>query len=170
MIFFGSIFVAAATFLAVGAASAADWPLPAPVGYAQSGCGGCNAGYAPILYATPVMPAPIVVGTGCSGCGGYAPAPAYGNWGCGGCRAPVASGGCCAAAAPVGYGCGGCGVPAVYTPPAPIYVVNQGPEFVGPGVMVPYHTYAPPAEYAPPPAYPPYYSHRSYWRRPYWHG
>ena len=56
-----------------------------------------------------------------------------------------------------GYsGCGNCGVPAVYTTPAPLYVVNQGPAFEGPGLMVPYHSYAPPVEYAPPPAYPPY--------------
>ena len=54
-----------------------------------------------------------------------------------------------------GYsGCGNCGAPAVYTTPAPLYVVNQGPAFEGPGLMVPYHSYAPPAEYAPPPAYP----------------
>jgi hypothetical protein len=198
MSFFRFILVAVVTFLAVGAtsASAADWPLPAPVGYAQAGCGGCNVGYAPIVYATPVTPAPIVVGTGCGGCGGYAPTPAYSNWGCGGCGAPVAYSGCCGVTGPVAFGCGNCGIPAVYTPPAPIYVVNQGPEYVGPGVTVPFHTYAPPAQYAPPPAYPPYYSHRyyprvaygahayyhphlygprlygprSYWRRPYWHG
>ena len=35
-------------------------------------------------------------------------------------------------------------------------MVDQGPDFAGPGIMEPYRTYAPPAEYAPPPAYPPY--------------
>ena len=80
--------------------------------------------------------------------------------------APVAqwSGGCGGCGAPVGYGgygggdsgCGNCGVTAVYTTPAPLYVVNQGPDFEGPGVFVPYHSYAPPAEYAPAPDYPPY--------------
>lgn len=38
--------------------------------------------------------------------------------------------------------------------PAPIYVVNQGPDFTGPGIMVPYHTYAPAAAFAPAIDYP----------------
>ena len=33
--------------------------------------------------------------------------------------------------------------------PSPLYVVNQGPEYTGPGLMVPYGTYAPAAAYAP---------------------
>ena len=74
-----------------------------------------------------------------------------------------------AAHAQVGYGfgptgCGGgCGAVA-YAPilyaqpiaPAPVYMVDQGPDFTGPGIMEPYRTYAPPAQYAPPPGYPPY--------------
>ena len=61
--------------------------------------------------------------------------------------APVA-----AASVPVVYA-----VPALEpTPiaPAPIYVVNQGPEYAGPGLMVPYRTWSPAAAYAPPSAYP----------------
>ena len=33
--------------------------------------------------------------------------------------------------------------------PSPLYVVNQGPEYSGPGLMLPYGTYAPGAAYAP---------------------
>src|SRR5271169_3509237 len=41
-----------------------------------------------------------------------------------------------------GGGCGGCGssfgyAAATYAPASPLYVVNQGPEYGGPGVMVP---------------------------------
>jgi hypothetical protein len=100
-------------------------------------------------YAAPVAYAPPVYAGGCGGCGGvvvpYAqPVAPVASWGmgCGGCGAPVM------------YGCGGCGGYGVYgelTPvaPAPIYVVNQGPDFSGPGLMVPYHTYSPIAAYAP---------------------
>ncbi len=64
--------------------------------------------------------------------------------------------------------CNTCGVQTpVYTQPAPLYVVNQGPDYSGPGVMVPFRTYAPPAEYAPPPYYPSY--GRRYYPRPYYH-
>jgi hypothetical protein len=38
-------------------------------------------------------------------------------------------------------------------PPAPIYVVNQGPDYTGPGLMVPYRVYGPDAGAAPPTAY-----------------
>jgi hypothetical protein len=158
MSFHRSTLVAIATFFTVGMTSVAfagccDWGTPAPVVYAPSGCGGCGAAYAPIVYATPIAPAPITVG------------------GCGGCGTPTAAFSFVQPVAPMptivgtwGGGCGGCGAPVVYTAPAPIYVVNQGPEYTGPGVMVPYRTYAPPAEYAPPPAYPPYiyHSHRYY--------
>jgi hypothetical protein len=59
-------------------------------------------------------------------------------------------------------GCG-CGRQVVYAAPqvevtpvalAPIYVVNQGPEYSGPGIMVPYHTYSPAAAWAPASGYP----------------
>ena len=120
--------------------------------YAQGGCGTCGAtAYAPIVYATPIAPAPIAVGYGCGACGTPTAAVTF--------VPPVAP-------TPT-YGCGGCGSPAVYNAPAPLYVVNQGPDFSGPGVTVPYETYAPPAQYAPPPYYPPYYRPHSLlsWRR-----
>lgn len=125
------VLVALATIFTAGITSAAlaccEWGGPAPIGYGYGyGCGGC----APVAtYAEPVVP-PLVT-------------PAVG-WG-GGC-------GCSA--------CGGCG--AVYatpalepTPiaPAPIYVVNQGPDYTGPGLMVPYRVYGPDAGAAPPAAY-----------------
>jgi hypothetical protein len=52
----------------------------------------------------------------------------------------------------VSYGCGGCGQSLAYAAaplmepqiaPAPIYVANQGPEYAGPGIMIPYRTWAP---------------------------
>jgi hypothetical protein len=155
MSFQRSILVAIATLITMGMTQ---------VAFAQTGCGGCGtAVYAPVIYATPIAPQPIAVG--CGNCGApvtccapsvavYAAPVAQWGGGCGGCGAQVGYGG--------GYGggynggCGNCGVPAVYTTPAPLYVVNQGPAFEGPGLMVPYHSYAPPVEYAPPPAYPPY--------------
>jgi hypothetical protein len=103
---------------------------PAPVTYGYSGCGGCGAPTAAAVYAEPVAPAP----------------------------APVAwSGGCSCA-------CGGCrgfflsyATPAAEPmpiAPAPIYVVNQGPDYTGPGIMVPYHTWTPAQSYVTPGAYP----------------
>jgi hypothetical protein len=190
MSFHRSIFVALATVFAVGMSPAAfaqccgGYQAPAPVYYApaggcggcgettfapaytQTGCGGCGAAYAapafaqggcgtcgatayaPIVYATPIAPAPISVGYGCGTCGTPTAAVTF--------VPPVAP-------TPT-YGCGGCGSPAVYTQPAPLYVVNQGPDFTGPGVTVPYETYAPPAQYAPPPYYPSYYRPHSYYR------
>jgi hypothetical protein len=157
MSFKRSILVAIATLITVGMTQ---------VALAQTGCGGCGtAVYAPVIYATPIAPAPIAVG--CGNCGvpvtccapsvaAYAaPVPEWGG-GCGGCGTPVGYGGYGGGYGGGYSGCGGCGVPAVYTTPAPLYVVNQGPAFEGPGLVVPYHSYAPPVEYAPPPAYPPY--------------
>ena len=171
MSFQRSILVAIATLITVGMTQVAfagccDWGGEAPITYAQPGCGGCGTvAYAPIIYATPIAPQPIAVG--CGGCGApvtccapsvavtYAAPVAQWGVGCGGCGAPVGYGGYGGYGG--GYsGCGNCGVPAVYTTPAPLYVVNQGPAFEGPGLFVPYHSYAPPAEYAPAPAYPPY--------------
>jgi hypothetical protein len=159
MSFHRSVVVALATIFAVGMAPAAfagccGWDAPAPVyyapqGYAQGGCGSCGVtAYAPIVYATPIAPAPIYLGGGCGGCGTPTAAVTF--------APPVAP-------TPT-YGCGGCGAPVVYTQPAPLYVVNQGPEFSGPGITVPFETYAPPAQYAPPPYYPPYYHPQSYYR------
>jgi hypothetical protein len=172
MSFQRSILVAIATMITVGMTQVAfagccDWGGQQPVAYAQTGCGGCGtAAYAPIIYATPVAPQPIAVG--CGNCGApvtccapsiaasYAAPVAQWSGGCGGCGAPVGYGGYGGYGGGYNNGCGNCGVPAVYTTPAPLYVVNQGPAFEGPGLMVPYHSYAPPVEYAPPPAYPPY--------------
>jgi hypothetical protein len=161
MSFKRSILVAIATLITMGMTQ---------VAFAQTGCGGCGtAAYAPVIYATPIAPAPIAVG--CGNCGApvtccapsvaasYAAPVAQWGGGCGGCGAPVGYGGYGGYAGGYGggySGCGNCGGPAVYTTPAPLYVVNQGPAFEGPGLMVPYHSYAPPVEYAPPPAYPPY--------------
>ena len=182
MSFQRSILVAIATMITVGMTQVAfagccDWGGQAPIAYAQTGCGGCGtAAYAPVIYATPIAPAPIAVGTGCGNCGApvtccapsvavYSAPVAQWGGGCGGCGGQVGYGGYGAQVGYGGYGgygggynggCGNCGVPAVYTTPAPLYVVNQGPAFEGPGLMVPYHSYAPSAEYAPPPAYPPY--------------
>jgi hypothetical protein len=160
-----------------------------PVAPAQIYVGGCGGGCgmpAPVVQAPccatmlPPEPAPVPtilsVGNGCGGgCGGGSIFNALGagfgaGWGggCNNCAAPVAS--CCAVPAPAPVACCAapapvspcCGTPAVYTAPAPLYVVNQGPDFNGPGIMEPYRTYAPPAMYAPPPAYPPYPMHRYY--------
>ncbi len=115
--------------------------------------------YAPIVYATPVAPAPI--GVGCGTCGtpiaAVTFAPAWN--GCGACGAP----------APVTWNpCNTCGVQfPVYTQPAPLYIVNQGPDYSGAGLVVPFHTYSPPAEYASAP-YTPQYEPR-YYPRPYLH-
>jgi hypothetical protein len=101
-----------------------------------------------MVYATPIAPAPISVGYGCGACGTPTAAVTFVPQ-----VAPTPT-----------YGCGGCGSSAVYNAPAPLYVVNQGPDFSGPGVTVPYETYAPPAQYAPPPYYPPYYRPHAYYR------
>jgi hypothetical protein len=124
------ILVALATLLTAGTTSAAlaccEWGNPAPVAYAEpvAGCGGCGAPL--VTYAQPVVPplvTPAAAGCGCSGCGG-----------CGGVYATPA-------------------IEPTPIAPSPIYVVNQGPDYTGPGIMVPYRVYAPGAGFAPPPAY-----------------
>jgi hypothetical protein len=56
--------------------------------------------------------------------------------------------------------------------PSPLYVVNQGPYFSGPGLTVPYGTYAPQEAYAPANNYPyvggGYGYRRPYYARPYY--
>jgi len=185
----------------LASAGCCDWGYSAPVVYVPAapvsygGCGGCGAPMAPVnygnyggcggcggptiaaVYAQPVAPAPIVVnasigspfggpccgGGGCGNCGGWA----VSSGGCGGC-----GGGGWAASG----GCGGCGALVGYSEPSPqLYVVNQGPDYSGPGLTVPYATYSPEAAYAPAtdypyvpgygygrPAYPHYYTHRYY--------
>jgi hypothetical protein len=101
----------------------------APVGFAN--CFGCVA---PAISGTPVAPAPIAVSGVVSPFGG----PCCGWYGCGNC----------------GWGwsgwsswSGGVGVP--FGPPSALYVVNQGPTYSGPGIVVPYKTYSPDTAYAP---------------------
>ncbi len=90
------------------------------------GCGSCAAPSAAVIYAQPVAPPPLVVGGGC-GCG----------CGCGHQSLVYAA------------------PPIEPTPiaPAPIYVVNQGPAYEGPGITVPYHTWSPVSAYGPATAY-----------------
>jgi len=151
-----TILVAAATLFTTVTASGAfaccgGWGPVSPVVYAS---------YAP-TYATPIAAAPIVVGGGCGGC-------------CGGCSVPTAAAVFAApvAPAPLLYGgwaggCGGCGS-WIYGAAAvtPAFVVNQGPSYGGPGIMVPYRTWSPYSSYGG--GYP-YIRHR-YWGPRYYGG
>jgi len=118
----------------VASAGCCGWEVQAPVAYAAvayGGCGGCGTPTAATVYAEPVAPAPP-------------PAPV--------------------AVSPWAWGTGcGCHHAAVYAAvaaeptliaPAPIYVVNQGPDYTGPGIMVPYRTWPPAASYITRGAYP----------------
>ncbi|HEY5067619.1 MAG TPA: hypothetical protein VIJ04_22685 [Xanthobacteraceae bacterium] len=132
-----------ATLFTAGISSAASanccgWGAAAPVAYApvtyaSAGCGGCGTPTAAVVYAQPVAPAPVV----------------YGAWsGCGHC------GGGLFTYAPA--------VEAIAIAPAPLYVVNQGPDYTGPGIMVPYHTWTPSASYVVPGSYPYGYGYHRY--------
>jgi hypothetical protein len=119
-------------------------------GCGGGGCGGCGGG-------------------GCGGCGGGG-CGGCGGGGCGGCG----GGGCGGFGAGFGGlgvglggfgvgcggggcgGCGGCSTTFGYHPvaPSPLYVVNQGPEYSGPGLTVPFGTYSPATNVAAPGAYP----------------
>jgi hypothetical protein len=96
-------------------------------------------------------------GCGLGGCGGFGYGGGYGNCGgfgrCGGFGGCASFGGCAGFAGCGGFGaCGGfggcgCNRSTGYvqpTAPPPIYVVNQGPEYSGPGITIPYQTYSPP--------------------------
>lgn len=93
------------------------------------------------LYA-PALPAPLPITT---------PAPlGVESWDTGGWAAGGWGGGC---------GCGGCGCGhrGFFTygvAVTPLYVVNQGPQFLGPGMMIPFSPYSPAAGLAAPGAYP----------------
>jgi hypothetical protein len=151
-------------------------------------CGGCGAvAVAPVVPVQPVVvqpvvevqpvvvepavvpvaPAPIGVscwdtngycgggcGGGCGGCGGGC--GGFGGFGGGFGGFGVGCGGGCG-------GCGGCSATFGYHPvaPSPLYVVNQGPEYSGPGLMVPFGTYSPATNVAAPGAYP-YVAGRGY--------
>ena len=143
-----ALFALAALFTA-GISSAASaccggWGVQAPVAYTtvnygSTGCGGCSAPTAAVVYAAPVAPAPAPVAwTGGCSCA------------CGGCR------GLFSYATPA--------VEPMPVAPAPIYVVNQGPDYTGPGIMVPYHTWTPAASYVVPGSYPyrPGFGYRHY--------
>ena len=163
MVFHRAILVASAIFFAAAMSPAAF-----------AGCGGCGfeagppAAYAPEVYAqpayaqplaipalvplpVPVAPAPIAVDhwdTG--GCGGFGGCFS----GCGLFGGPSCGGGCgLGGCGGLGFGGCNCGRSIGYTP-SPLYVVDQGPDYSGPGLMVPYGTYAPGAAYAPAINYP----------------
>lgn len=67
-----------------------------------------------------------------------APTPVVANWGTG-----------CSCSHSVVYA-----VPQVGLAPVEPYVVNQGPVYSGPGLMIPYNTYSPAEAYAPATNYP----------------
>jgi len=189
MSFHRAILVASATLFALAISPAAF-----------AGCGGCGfeapAMYAPPapFYAQPVpvyaqpapvyaIPAPVPLAAA------VAPAPiAVDHWDTGGCGILGGCGGGCGAfgGPSCGGGCGfgGCGGfnsfigfngcncgRAVGYAPSPLYVVSQGPEYSGPGMMVSYQPYSPAAAYAPAINYP-YIGPRNGYRGPafYRHG
>jgi hypothetical protein len=201
-----ALFTVGMTSIASADCCGGGWGYAAPVAYAEftpavGGCGGCGAPTAAAVYAMPVAPAPIAVNTCCGGsawggtsywgngggcCGGWSS-----NWSAGCCGSSlswnVGCGNACGYGGGVGYGgggWGGYGYGGGWTPGrcstcgvSPIYVVNQGPVFSGPGLMQPYATYSPDAAYAPAadypyvpgpygygpaPVRPPYYGHLGY--------
>jgi len=142
------VLVGVATLFTAGISSAASagccgWGAAAapvayaPVSYASAGCGGCGTPTAAVVYAQPVAPPQVLYAEPVA-----APAPVvYGAWnGCGHC------GGGFVSYAPA--------VEAIAVAPAPIYVVNQGPDYTGPGIMTPFHTWTPSASYVVPGSYP----------------
>jgi hypothetical protein len=141
-------------------------PAPVPV-YVQP---------APQLVYVQQAPQPVYVQPSCGGCASIAavpvaPAPiAVDHWDTGG------YGGC------GGCGCNGCGGTFGYrtVAPSPLYVVNQGPEYSGPGLVRPYGTYSPDNGVSEPAEYPyvsgrgysygPRFAHPHFAGRPhYWH-
>lgn len=130
--------------------------VPAPVPVAP----------APIGIATTVTPfgGPCCAPNGCGDCGGWNGWSAGTNWsfgGCGGCGWNGWStswrfsgcGGCCGGCGGCGS-CGGCCARTAAYVTSPLYVVNQGPVYSGPGMMIPYQTYSPETAYAPAVNYP----------------
>ena len=96
----------------------------------------CNWGYfAPVVTNQVVVaPAPIWVGPWSGGWNGQNSVCSRGPW--------------------VGCGCYGCVLGGSWGAPSPFYIVNQGPEYSGPGLMVPYGTYSPATGLAAPRKYP----------------
>jgi hypothetical protein len=173
MSFHRAFLVACATFLAPGMTAAAfagcggcggegSAPLvyerPAPI---LGGCGhACGAplarpaAYAPAVeMAVPLAPAPLAVDHwdtngfgGCDGLNGF-----FGSCGGGNCGFFGGLFGGCGRIA----GCTACRGPVPYARvPSPIYVVNQGPQYSGPGLMIPLKTYSPTTGVALPGRYP----------------
>ncbi len=116
------------------------------------GCGGCTAPSAAVVYAQPVAPLPPLP---------LPPPPIVAGWttGCG-CHSVVYA----TPPAPV--------LEPTPIAPAPIYVVNQGPEYTGPGIVVPYHTWTPTPGYGPVFGYPhrPHYGYGYRYRHRYGYG
>lgn len=154
MVFHRAILVASAIFLAPGMSAAA-----------LAGCGGCGFEAGPAAYAQPFYPEPapvyaepLAIPAPVPPPVAVAPAPlAVDHWDTGGCGT---LGGCLGGFGGCGGGFGGCGSGllgfngcncgrSIGYYPSPLYVVNQGPEYTGPGLMLPYGTYAPAAAYAP---------------------
>jgi hypothetical protein len=128
---FAAVALSTAAMTSAASAQCCDRGIFTSAGYAATGCGGCGTPSAAIVYAEPVAPVPppvpVVVNT-------YA-------WGSGcGCQRPVVYAAPSTELTPIA--------------PAPIYVVNQGPDYTGPGIMVPYRTWNPAPLYAPPSTYP----------------
>ncbi len=173
MSFHRLVFVALATLFTVGMTSMAsagccDWGgYAAPLSYTEvapavyGGCGGCGAPTAAAVYSEPVAPAPIAVNTCCGSAWGGTSYWATTAGCCGGWTSNWS--GCCGALS-WSVGCGNCGAVAWgggWTPGrcntcgiSPLYVVNQGPAYSGPGLMQPYATYSPDTAYAPASDYP----------------
>ncbi len=162
MSFYRATLVALATLFTVGMTSLAsaccDWGYSAPIAYTAvtypvapvtygGCCGGCGTPTAAAVFAQPVAPAPIAVGYWGGTCCGAA---WNGSWGGGLWTGWRGWGGW-------GGGCGGCcgpGYAAAYAVSSPLYVVNQGPYYAGPDMMVPYATYSAETAYAPSTDYP----------------
>jgi hypothetical protein len=133
--------------VAVGGPVAVAPPVVAPVAVVQEVIQPVVA-IPQVVPAVPIAPAPIAVDRWDTN-----------GWGCGG--------GC--------GGCGGCGYRTAISPfyiVNQVYIVNQGPAYTGPGVMVPYGTYSAATGIAAPGAYPyigsgRYYRPRYAYRHPY---
>jgi hypothetical protein len=141
----------------VGYTYAPMMPAPPPVVYAPAP--------PPVVYAPPpiaIAPAPIAVDHWDTGGWGGGWGNGWGNNSWGGC-------GCCCNRG--FFTSGGFGAP------GPLYIVNQGPQYSGPGIMVPSLGYAPGEGVAMPGAYPyigryrprAYYGYHPY-RHRYYHG
>jgi hypothetical protein len=146
------------------AADAASMGPPGPGGaFPPAACAGaCALPRAPaILYPalSPVAPIPVAPAT--------MAVDQWDTYGFGDCRYPGDYFGACGGFGRCGWfngpgACGGpapCGVcgrpPVAYRPaPSPIYIVDQGPKYSGPGFMIPFKTYSPTTDLAAPREFP----------------